>query len=85
MDVQQQRIVVYVYELVADEVDEMLARQYNQLKEVVGAIDAEQSTTVDDIERLGRLATELRSDRAHSAEVLLRDRQCLRIRQDFRD
>lgn len=67
----------------ADEVDEMMERQYGELKAVVGAIDAEQNTTADDIERLTQLAAELRADFAWSAEVLARDKECLRRRQDF--
>ena len=66
-------------ERVSDEVDVMLGRQYRQLKAVVGAIDAEQNTTAEDLSRLQQLSAELKADSAHSSEVLQRDKECLRL------
>ena len=72
-------------ERVSDEVDVMLGRQYRQLKAVVGAIDAEQNTTAEDLSRLQQLSAELKADSAHSSEVLQRDKECLRLRQNYRE
>ena len=69
----------------SDEVDVMLGRQYRDLKAVVGAIDAEQNTTAEDLGRLQQLSAELRADCAHSGEVLQRDKECLRIRVNYRE
>ena len=71
--------------LCSDEVDVMLGRQYRDLKAVVGAIDAEQNTTAKALSRLQQLSDELRADTAHSGEVLVRDKECLRLRQAYRE
>ena len=69
----------------SDEVDIMLGRQYRDLKAVVGAIDAEQNTTAEDLSRLQRLSDQLRADSAHSGEILQRDKECLRLRTAYRE
>ena len=60
-------------------------RQYRDLKAVVGAIDAEQNTTAEDLSRLQQLSDQLRADSAHSGEILQRDKECLRLRTEYRE
>ena len=50
-----------------------------------GRDDAEQNTTAEDLSRLQQLSAELKADSAHSSEVLQRDKECLRLRQNYRE